>query len=753
MRSYYWRCVLCIGAAALVALGSRTFHRRESHALVGRTGYTVSGCFGAYGVPAATRWLHQEDQQFYLGSRAQQNYVSGSFISQTFIAPARLDFLVSGFPSAAGNQLYIQKADQSARLKLGVVDEPGGEWRHYYWKLPENWRGDAVVLVAVSSSDSPDRWFGVSLPRGGTGSDEVAASLSRAVFILCSILSEGMIFLLPGIAAAWLMDQRYSLDPLRFICMTFLANAAAGYLAFWAYLYSARAGKTLSKATIAISLVTLLYAALSRRLNIKLLREVGICMLLMAAATTLYSAVGFLYEHSEDAGMQAEDRFGGPLPVDNMIPYVFSDKLYHSVPVRPFLMEGWQSSDRPPLQTGIVLLQFPIWDPGTRELRYQILGTVLQSLWVVAVWILLRLTGADKRTVTMALTLCLLSQFFVVNTFFVWPKLLCAALFILALCALRFVPGTVARVGAFDAALAGASIALALLSHGGAAFSAIALAIVLLAKRQLPSVRAALAGLAVMTALLLPWIAYQKLYNPPGNRLLKMHFAGDPKLDPMSFGEAFKQAYIGPKVPQIVKNKIENVRTLFGPSPPCQNPRQLAACGASLLNWYKVGAFFSVFQSPGLLDIGLVVLLVARLKAFKSGVPPVLSQLGRLLLLFCVSMIVWCLLMYGPGATHIHQGSLADVTLLFAVLATSLALLTPRLAYGVLLLQMLVVFPTVSLSQTAVRPAGNILWAGGLDPAMAGLLGLTLLTGAFIAWRAGLSRSGTRVWEPWNTAP
>ena len=757
VRSYYWRCLLYLGAAVLVVLSSLAFHRRQSHALIDRTGYQVSGSFGSYGVPPATRWLHQEDQQFYVGSRAKEGYTRGTFASQVFVAPARLDFLVSGFPSADGNQLNLQTIYRSGQLRLGVVDEPGGEWRHYYWKVPKDWRGQEVALIARSEATGADSWFGLSLPRGGTASDENAASLSRTVFIFCSILSEGMLFLLPGIAAAWLIDRRHNLDPLRFVCLTFVASAAAGYLAFWVYLYSAKAGKELSKALVAVSLTAFLYAALTRRLNFKLLREVAICAFLMAITTTLCTAVGFLYEHSEDAGMQAEDRFADPLPIDNIIPYVFADKLYRSVPVRPFLMEGWQSSDRPPLQTGITLLQFPIWDNATRELRYQILGTFLQSMWIAAAWILLRLIGASKRTIVVVLALCLFSQFFVVNTFFVWPKLLCAAFFILGLCALRFVPGTIERAGPFDVALAGAAISLALLSHGGAAFSVIALAFVLLITRQLPSLRSMVAGFAMMLVFMVPWIGYQKLYNPPGNRLLKMHLAGDPTLDPMSFGEALKDAYTKPGISQILKNKIENGKILFGQRLPWESLRQPVAAGAPrwrpLLDWYKAGAFFYVFQSPGLLDIGLLVLLVARIRAVKSGVSPVLTQIGRLFLLFFASMLVWCLLMYGPGATQIHQGSFADMVLLFVVLATSIAVVTPRLANAVLFLQVLVVFPMVSLSEASLRPAGDVVWSGGLDPVMAGLLGLTLVTAAFIGWKAGFSRSGMHPWEAWSTTP
>ncbi|WP_225852883.1 hypothetical protein, partial [Haemophilus parainfluenzae] len=54
----------------------------------------------------------------------------------------------------------------------------------------------------------------------------------------------------------------------------------------------------------------------------------------------------------------ANTRFlpGGSLPPDNILPYLFAERLYHGIDPRPLLGE-WQSSDRPPLQAGLLLLQ------------------------------------------------------------------------------------------------------------------------------------------------------------------------------------------------------------------------------------------------------------------------------------------------------------------------------------------------------------------------------------------------------------
>src|SRR5581483_5701458 len=216
-------------------------------------------------------------------------------------------------------------------------------------------------------------------------------------------------------------------------------------------------------------------------------------------------------------------------------------------------------------------------------------------------------------------------------------------------------------------------------------------------------------------------------------------------------------------VHQIISNKIENVKTLFGPGPwyvlrnalagksTGSGAKNAASPWLPVLDWYKTGTFFYVFQSPGLLDLGFFVFLFAYLFSFKSGVPPALDSLRRLFLLFCVSMPVWCLLLYIRGATQIHMGSMADMTLLFVALASSLALVTPRLAWIFLGVQVLILFPLFALTEAFVRP-GDVAWAGGLDLGMAGLVLVGFLTISFLGWRVGFSNSGKDFCQPLESA-
>ena len=78
---------------------------------------------------------------------------------------------------------------------------------------------------------------------------------------------------------------------------------------------------------------------------------------------------------------------------DNVIPLFFAAKVVTHAPLGGYLLGDWLSSDRPPLETGFVLLQWPQWYPSGREGDYQFLGTVLQSAWLPALWVAFRVRG------------------------------------------------------------------------------------------------------------------------------------------------------------------------------------------------------------------------------------------------------------------------------------------------------------------------------------------------------------------------
>ena len=123
----------------------------------------------------------------------------------------------------------------------------------------------------------------------------------------------------------------------------------------------------------------------------------------------------------------------------------------------------------------------------------------------------------------LALATTFVSGFVILNSFYTWPKLLPVAfLFVLPgyLFTDRF---SSVRADWRVGALVGAAAGFAMLCHGGSAFALLGIALTLLCLRRLSSLRFLLAGALVAGFLYFPWMLYQKYYDPPGDRLLKMH--------------------------------------------------------------------------------------------------------------------------------------------------------------------------------------------------------------------------------------
>jgi hypothetical protein len=351
-------------------------------------------------------------------------------------------------------------------------------------------------------------------------------------------------------------------------------------------------------------------------------------------------------------------------------------------------------------------------------------------MWIASLWLLVQTFSASKRIFAVVCGFSIFSGFFVLQTFFIWPKLFAAAFYVVALVAIRFPEDGISRCNRIDTMLGGAAIALAMLSHGGIFFSVLALAIVLLVRRKLPGLRPACWGIVILLLLMLPWSAYQRFYDPPGDRLLKWHLAGVIDRDSRSFGEAFIDAYTKPPFSQILGNKIANVRTLFGVSP-WEDLRQARMHGTSqwqsLVHWYKLVTFYYFFQMLGLLNLGFLAFLFARVFSAKLKHSALISATQRLFVLAFVSLGVWCLLIYIPCSDIIHAGSYGTVLLLFAALSVSLVSVAPRLTYVLLALQALFLFPLFALTDAFTKSSTGTIVAGGADPGMAFLAALSLL--------------------------
>jgi hypothetical protein len=490
---------------------------------------------------------------------------------------------------------------------------------------------------------------------------------------------------LPGVAAA-LFGARCGVRRVPVLLgIALTASGGVAMLAFWAYYADPSVGQTFAWFALLGSLLLGGWSLLGRRIDRSLLRALAAPAVLWALGSAFVLFLGFAHGGSDAPLSTAASRFSGPLPTDNDIPRFFSEWFfYHGHEAPPLYPAGWLASDRPPLQVGYMLSQRTFgWDGGT-GLNYQVLGVVLQQLWIVGLWALLVAVRLGRVTRGLAIAAVLVSDVAIVNGFYVWPKLLPAA-FLLAAAALVLTPlwGELRR-DYRAAALLAALFALALLGHGASVFAIVPLALVS-AFRGLPSGRWVGVALIAGAVLVLPWVAYQRYGDPPANRLPKWMLAGASRIDDRSTGATIVDNYRRAGFGGALHNKAENFATMAGGAPAWElGERAVRDVGDGELGdavaSVREASFFYLLPSLGLLLLGPLAMAFGRRRRGRD-------PRGWRFALLCFATVLagclfWGLLLFGnlPSRTVIHVGSLALPILAICGCVAGLRAVLPRFA-------------------------------------------------------------------------
>jgi hypothetical protein len=543
---------------------------------------------------------------------------------------------------------------------------------------------------------------------------------------------------LPGVAAAFFVASRGERRIPVLLAVVLAASGAVAMLGFWAYYESQLVGQTLSCLVALGSLLAcgwLLYdAAIDRPVLLGLVTPLA----LWALGSAFLVYFGFLHGGTLAPLQDSGTRFSGPMPTDNEIPGFYAAWFYvHGHAANPPLFANqWLASDRPPLQIGYILTQQP-FHFGHEELNYQVLGVCLQQLWILGLWALLDALRVGRVTKALTMLTMLISPLAVVNGFYIWPKLLPAAM-LLAAAALVLTPlWDEVRGKLWGGALVAALCGLAMMGHGSSVFGIVALAGVA-AFRGLPSWR--WIGVTVLAFIVVigPWSAYQRWGDPPGNRLEKWYLAGDVGPDEKSLGEAFTDDYGEAGLSGTLHNKGQNFVAIFGGGPMATNLRGTVEAiergdFKSAVWLIRTNFFFYLLPSLGLLLLGPVAMAIGWRR--RRDRPEEWKAAAILLTTFALGALLWALIMYGGSwaTTVIHQGSYLLPALGVAGCTIGLRAVWPRFACWWLalnLLLMLVLYvPDFEPVPASTFSPGNALLA---------LLGLAAF--AAIAFGAGSGR-------------
>ena len=670
---------------AALLLGTVSLLSASTSFLPSRISLASSQGFCPIGADPSTAWPEGKPDGLHVwGSYCDAAKNTGTAVTEPFPAPAHLRLYLSGYISLPGESLALENIADGSKIPIRPTEDPHENWLPYDFTLPSSWSGKSVRLVAQDSDNAAPGWIGFSEPlaeeRGTPAWGDAGSLLLRTAVSLTLLM-------LPAFAVCACVVQRGERDATVAGLVTLAATGASGYLIFWVWFLSPRLGHLIAFLLPIAALACLIWKL--KRMDgtgRAILKGLLVPALLVGAASLLILSTGFVYGGLRTPLETPRPRFSHFLPPDNSIPYRLTVAVANGQIPRP-LLGSWNSSDRPPLQSGIVLAQYAyIWAP--RALAYEVVSTLCQSLWILALWVCLRAFGVRPRAAALAVSVCLFSGFVFLNTFYVWPKLLAGA-YSIGLFTAAF---SGARHRTVLSITAGALLAFGLLSHGGALFAAIGLVLTAAAlRKRLPFTNLTVI-LATAFVLYLPWLLYQKLFDPPGDRLLKYHLAGVENVDSRPALQAIRDAYSSLDSHQLLNNKWTNLMAATDHQNDYWSNVRFV-----LLNLFQHDAgqparithnasdartisFFFFVPGLGFLIAGVPAVLIGCVTKRRS---PEWKSAAYMWLFSALTILIWCLLMFGPSTTVIHQGSYAVNLLSYAGSVLALWALSPRLAWVV----------------------------------------------------------------------
>lgn len=504
----------------------------------------------------------------------------------------------------------------------------------------------------------------------------------------------------------WIQDRlfaRLDAPPATFALLTIGTSAALGYIVLGGYLIDAGLGRIASASVWVAAAIVLARGGARQRLWLRLTNpDVAIPASAMVAAALFYVTLHFgllpdpLPDNWSWSGHAQFSRFVAT--PDHIYPLWFAQQLFDSADLSQHHL-----SDRPPLQSGMVLVSYPLWraiesisgQPGVTSSFYQVFAVLLQCSWIAAVYALLRAIRIDGLRLAIVLLTLIPSHFFFVHSVFVWPKLLAGSLAIGSFCLLLFRDANSPNPSTPRVAAAAGMAILAFLAHGGVATALLGFGLVGMAPHYFPGWRNALIGICIVVMLWAPWAAVIRWVAPPGNYIAKVHLAGVNSRDDRTTFEAVRDAHAAMPLPRLLERKWRKVRYVAGLDDPNRSFGDLESAFRSM----RRTQFLQVVPSLDVLNLGWLI-VPAGCWVGSAASRRRFRVLGRLLAISLLCVGLWIAVLFSPPI--IQHASFAAMILLFTSLAAAIAMLPLAVAVPILLTHVAIA-PAAILGFSAVR--------------------------------------------------
>jgi hypothetical protein len=464
----------------------------------------------------------------------------------------------------------------------------------------------------------------------------------------------------PGLAIAAALPAPLR-APILAPALIVIGAAAVGWIQFLVWVLHPIAGLTASAAVIVLSLAGLM------RQRDAIASVTGLPMLTFALICLLYFCLAGERGNYADGAIGIAFRFWNT--PDNIIPRMFADALMAGIEqLKSVRLADWHLGDRPPLETGMIMPLYRVAAPAAREIAYIALGIAVNGTWVLGLWSLLRAVEVDERRILLTVLAVAACGAVYLNTVYAWPKMIGGALILS--CATLLMRTTSTR----GAALAGLAGALSLLAHGASAFGLIGLAPILLQKLRARHILPLLAFGAIFVAVYSPWVAYQKAFNPHGDRLVKWHIGGVPVKDSRGTADVIVERYAAAGIAGTIQNKLQNIASMIGITNETPNAGWMASDWLSRVRRLQSN---SILPAVGLLMIGIAALAFRR----EPWIHPVFALIGA-------STLATVLLEFGDPVIASSQLVVGPMSLLLlwcaagALVITGMSALAQRIIFG-----------------------------------------------------------------------